>query len=108
VVHDGARSWWPNASDRALGVPTYLIAAMSGWVLLCSRRIRLDDMPFLPGSPDQAAAPDTPPDRVYANSFPLVRATHSNPLRSRERRFESCRGTKIEQVTESSESRPTP
>jgi hypothetical protein len=35
---------------------------------------------------------DTPPDRVHANSFRLVRATHSNPLRSRERRFESCRG----------------
>ena len=29
---------------------------MSGWVLLCSRRIRLDDLPFLPGSRGQAVA----------------------------------------------------
>ena len=29
---------------------------------------------------------------VYGNSFLLVRGAHSNPLRSRERRFESCRG----------------
>jgi hypothetical protein len=65
---------------------------MSGWVLLCSRRIRLDDMPFLPGSPGQAVAPDTPPIMVRGNSFPLARALHGNPLRSRVRRFESCRG----------------
>jgi hypothetical protein len=59
---------------------------------VCSRRIRLDDMPFLPGSLDQAVAPDTPPIMVRKNAFPLVRGLHSNPLRSRERRFESCRG----------------
>jgi hypothetical protein len=29
---------------------------------------------------------------VCGNSFLLVRSVHSNPLRSRERRFESCRG----------------
>jgi hypothetical protein len=38
-------------------------------------------------------APYTRPDKISASMFPLVRATHSNPLRSRERRFESCRGT---------------
>ena len=65
---------------------------MSGWVLLCGRRIRLDDMPFLPGGLDQAVAPDAPPIMVCGNSFPLVKGVHSNPLRSRERRFESCRG----------------
>jgi hypothetical protein len=30
---------------------------------------------------------------VCGNSFPLVKGVPSNPLRSRERRFESCRGT---------------
>jgi hypothetical protein len=49
-------------------------------------------MPFLPGSRDQAAAPDTPPIMVCGISFPLVSGLHSNPLRSRERKFESCRG----------------
>ena len=49
-------------------------------------------MPFPPGSLDQAVAPDTPPIMVRGNSFPLVRGLHSNPLRSRARRFESCRG----------------
>jgi hypothetical protein len=37
-------------------------------------------------------SPDGPPIMVCGNSFPLVRDLHSNPLRSRERRFESCRG----------------
>ena len=48
-------------------------------------------MPLLPGSLDQAAAPDTPPIMVCGNLFPLVRGVHSYGLRSRERRFESCR-----------------
>jgi hypothetical protein len=39
------------------------------------------------------AAPYTRPDKISASMFPLVRATHGNGLRSRERRFESCRGT---------------
>ena len=52
-------------------------------------------MPFLPGSLDQAVAPDTPPIMVCGNSFPLVRALHSNPLRSRERRFEFCPGAPL-------------
>jgi len=52
----------------------------------------LADMPFLPGSLDSAVAPGTPPIMVCGNSFPLVRGVHSNVLRSRERRFESCRG----------------
>jgi hypothetical protein len=34
----------------------------------------------------------TRPDKISASMFPLVRATHGNGLRSRERRFESCRG----------------
>ena len=38
------------------------------------------------------AAPDTRPDKISASMFPLVRGVHSNVLRSRERRFESCRG----------------
>ena len=38
------------------------------------------------------AAPHTRPDKISASMFPLVRAMHSNPLRSRARRFESCRG----------------
>jgi hypothetical protein len=29
----------------------YLIAAMSGWALLCRRCIQLDDMPFPVGTP---------------------------------------------------------
>ena len=37
-------------------------------------------------------APYTRPDKISASTFPLVRATHSDGLRSRERRFESCRG----------------
>jgi hypothetical protein len=42
------------------------------------------------------AAPDGPPIMVCGNSFPLVGSVHSNGLRSRARRFESCRGTKFE------------
>jgi hypothetical protein len=38
------------------------------------------------------AAPDMRPGKISASMFPLVRGIHSNPLRSRERRFESCRG----------------
>jgi hypothetical protein len=38
------------------------------------------------------AAPYTRLDKTSASMFPLVRATFSNPLRSRQRRFESCRG----------------
>jgi len=37
--------------------------------------------------------PDTRPDKTLMSMFPLVRATHNNPLRRRERKFESCRGT---------------
>jgi len=47
-----------------------------------------------PASPVQHA-PDRPPIMVCGNSFPLVRGVQSNPLRSRERRFESCRGAII-------------
>ena len=36
--------------------------------------------------------PDTCPDRTPASTFTLVRRVYSNPLRSRERRFESYRG----------------
>jgi hypothetical protein len=49
-----------------------------------------------PGSPGQRAAPGTPPIKVCGNSFPLVRGVHSNPLRSRVRRFESCWGRSSE------------
>ena len=45
-----------------------------------------------PSSRGQRAAPGTPPIKVCANSFPLLRGVHSNPLRSRVRRFESCWG----------------
>jgi hypothetical protein len=38
------------------------------------------------------AAPYTRPDKISASMFLLVRGVHSNPLRSRARRFESCRG----------------
>jgi len=38
------------------------------------------------------AAPDTRPARTPAATFPLVSAISRNGLRSRERRFESCRG----------------
>jgi hypothetical protein len=38
------------------------------------------------------SAPYTRPDKISASMFPLVRATHGNGLRSRARRFESCRG----------------
>jgi hypothetical protein len=38
------------------------------------------------------AAPYTRPDKSSASMFLLVRGVHSNVLRSRERRFESCRG----------------
>jgi hypothetical protein len=38
------------------------------------------------------AMPDTCPGRTPVKTFWLVRRVHSNPLRSRERRFESCRG----------------
>ena len=41
------------------------------------------------------AAPYTRPDKISAGMCPLVRGVHSNPLRSRERRFESCRGHQI-------------
>jgi hypothetical protein len=68
---------------------------MSEWVLLCSRRPRLDDMPFLPSGLNQAVAPDTPPIMVSRSSFLLVRGVHSNPLRSRVRTFESCRGHQL-------------
>jgi hypothetical protein len=37
------------------------------------------------------AVPDTCPGRTPARTFPLVRRVHGNGLRSRERRFESCR-----------------
>ena len=46
-----------------------------------------------PSRPGRRAAPYTCPDRHLRARFPLVRGVHSNPLRSRERRFESCRGT---------------
>ena len=36
--------------------------------------------------------PDTCPGRTPASMFRLVRRIHGNGLRSRERRFESCRG----------------
>jgi len=49
-------------------------------------------MPFPPGSLGQSVAPDAPPIMVCQTSFPLVNGLHSNPPRSRERRFESCRG----------------
>jgi hypothetical protein len=38
------------------------------------------------------AAPDGPLIMVCGNPFSLVRGVHRNGLRSRERRFESCRG----------------
>jgi hypothetical protein len=38
------------------------------------------------------AAPDTRPGKISANKFRQVRAIQGNGLRSRERRFESCRG----------------
>ena len=38
------------------------------------------------------AAPYTRPDKISANTFRQVRAIQGNGLRSRERRFESCRG----------------
>jgi hypothetical protein len=37
-------------------------------------------------------APYTRPDKISASMFPLVKRKHGNGLRSRERRFESCRG----------------
>jgi hypothetical protein len=46
----------------------------------------------IPGCWQATVAPDTPPIMVCGNPFPLVRGVHSNPLRSRARRFESCRG----------------
>ena len=45
-----------------------------------------------PAAQVRRAAPGTPPIMVRRNSFPLVKGVHSNPLRSRERRFESCWG----------------
>ena len=47
--------------------------------------------PTFPGRPDRAA-PDMRPGRPRGSAFPQARGVHSNPLRSRERRFESCRG----------------
>jgi hypothetical protein len=44
-----------------------------------------------PGRPDRAV-PDTRPGRTPASTFPQARGMHGNGLRSRERRFESCRG----------------
>ena len=38
------------------------------------------------------AAPDTRTHKTPASMFPQARGMHSNGLRSRERRFESCRG----------------
>jgi hypothetical protein len=38
------------------------------------------------------AAPDTRPDKISAGTFRRVRAIQGNGLRSRARRFESCRG----------------
>ncbi len=37
-------------------------------------------------------APDTSPDKISASMFTQARGVHSNPLRSRERRFESYWG----------------
>jgi len=48
-------------------------------------------MPFLPGSLGQAVASDTPPIMVW-QLISAGRGMHGNPLRSHERRFESCRG----------------
>jgi hypothetical protein len=36
------------------------------------------------------AAPYARPDKISSTMFLLVRGVHNNPLRSRERRFESC------------------
>jgi hypothetical protein len=46
-----------------------------------------------PAGKARGAAPDTRPAKIAASAFPLVRVLHGNGLRSRERRFESCRGT---------------
>ena len=42
--------------------------------------------------PAKRAVPDTCPEGHSQSAFPLVRSVQSNLLRSRERRFESCRG----------------
>ena len=49
--------------------------------------------PFrVPGDPVPRVAPDTRPGKMRQSAFALVRAVQGNSLRSRERRFESCRG----------------
>ena len=45
-----------------------------------------------PGGPVPRVAPDTRPGKTRENAFVLARAVQGNSLRSRERRFESCRG----------------
>ena len=47
----------------------------------------------VPGGPVLRVAPDTRPRKTRESEFALVRAVQGNSLRSRERRFESCRGT---------------
>jgi hypothetical protein len=44
-----------------------------------------------PGRPDPGCAQYVP-GQAARSAFPQARGAHSNPLRSRERRFESCRG----------------
>ena len=42
--------------------------------------------------PQSSDAPYARPDKISASAFPQVRGVHRSGLRSRERRFEPCRG----------------
>ena len=54
-----------------------------------------------PRRPDPVV-PDTRPDRTSASMFLQVRGLHNNPLRSRARRFESCRGVLVRRINSNS------
>jgi hypothetical protein len=49
-------------------------------------------MPGMPGSLDQAGCPRYAPDHGVQELVSAGQGLHSNPLQSRERRFESCQG----------------
>jgi hypothetical protein len=102
-AHRTARAWSLDGNPL-LGISAFAILDIPLNELLSARfatyrmiRQRAPTLTYHPRSAYPAAqvrraAPDTPPDRVWANSFLLVTAIHSSPLRSRVRRFESCRG----------------